>query len=242
MYTLLYGTRHRIKTMLPVSSHCRSVAAHPFGWQRYFRVATLAWLAALATGSVQAQDWVWENREMARTWALHKIAVIQAADGNVMGAKTTLTQLDDMGEKGTARVTAVWFMNGQAIYGCPPACVQRPDIQPCAAYLPANQSTPLADAGNGAMQQPPQGRSQGPGWGAFDLQGHQYFLARDRLPDRVPFKAPADLPSNYLAADPRHGPVVDFADDYDRYGTRVTSRRYADGHAVIETLAPSGPR
>jgi hypothetical protein len=29
--------------------------------------------------------------------------------------------------------------------------------------------------------------------------------------------------------------LVDFTDDYDSRGTRVTSRKYADGHVVIET-------
>ena len=46
---------------------------------------------------------------------------------------------------------------------------------------------------------------------------------------------PQGLPANYLAADPHHGAVVDFRDEYDSYGTRVTSRRYADGYSVIET-------
>jgi hypothetical protein len=46
---------------------------------------------------------------------------------------------------------------------------------------------------------------------------------------------PRGLPANYLAADSRHGAVVDFQDEYDSYGTRVTARRYADGYVVIET-------
>ena len=58
---------------------------------------------------------------------------------------------------------------------------------------------------------------------------------RDRVADCVPAEAPSGLPSNYLAADPRHGSLVDFTDECDSRGTRVTSRTYADGHVVIET-------
>ena len=52
---------------------------------------------------------------------------------------------------------------------------------------------------------------------------------------------PADLPANYLDADQRHGAVVDFTDERDGYGTRVTSRKYADGYVVIETPRASRP-
>lgn len=58
---------------------------------------------------------------------------------------------------------------------------------------------------------------------------------RDRIANYVPAEVPAGLPSNYLAADPRHGRLVDFTDESDSRGTRVTSRTYADGHVVIET-------
>ena len=73
------------------------------------------------------------------------------------------------------------------------------------------------------------------GWSRSALRNSQVFPNRDPAPDRVPAAVPRGLPSNYLAADPRHGAVVNFTDEYDSYGTRVTSRRYADGYAVIET-------
>ena len=57
-------------------------------------------------------------------------------------------------------------------------------------------------------------------------------------PDRAASQAPPGLPPEYLAADARHGAVVDFVDEYDSHGTRVTSRTYADGYVVIETPRP----
>ena len=39
----------------------------------------------------------------------------------------------------------------------------------------------------------------------------------------------------YVGVDARRGAVVAFTDEYDAHGTRVTSRRYADGSVVIET-------
>ena len=59
-------------------------------------------------------------------------------------------------------------------------------------------------------------------------------------PDHVPAAVPAGLPANYLAADPRHGAVIDFTDERDSGGTRMTSRKYADGYVVIETPRAEG--
>jgi hypothetical protein len=148
----------------------------------------------LPAGAVCAQDRVWENREMAATCAMHQIAVIQAAHGDVQGAKRTVSQITDEGERAASIVTVVRCINGQPVYYCPPAG--------CSCLAPAA------------------------------------FLSWDRRPDRVPARVPLDLPSNYLDPDPRHGPVVDFSDDHDYRGTRVTSRTYADGYAVIETPHP----
>ncbi len=179
---------------------------------------------------------------MAKTSAMNQIAVIQAEVGDVVGAKRTVSQISEEGEKGTAKVTVVCFVNGFPVYDCPPVYFPAPDCRQCGALVPNDQFIPWADARSGASQQPAQGSSPSPGWGGRDSRGNQYFLARDRAPDRVLLRAPADLPSDYLAADPQHGPVVDFVDDYDRHGTRITSRRYADGHAVIESLRPSDTR
>ncbi|MEN6458896.1 MAG: hypothetical protein ABFC63_08190 [Thermoguttaceae bacterium] len=56
----------------------------------------------------------------------------------------------------------------------------------------------------------------------------------------VPTTVPKGLPANYLAADPRHGPVIDFTDERDARGTRITARTYRDGHVVIETPRADG--
>ncbi len=62
-----------------------------------------------------------ESRDLAKTWGMHRIAVIQAKHGDVQGAKRTLSQIGDEGEKRPADVTAVWFCDGQPIYDHPPA-------------------------------------------------------------------------------------------------------------------------
>jgi hypothetical protein len=73
------------------------------------------------------------------------------------------------------------------------------------------------------------------GWSRSDLRASQVFLADNRASDRIPAAVPQGLPPNYLATDPRHGQLVNFSDECDSYGTRVTSRRYADGYVVIDT-------
>jgi hypothetical protein len=60
----------------------------------------------------------------------------------------------------------------------------------------------------------------------------------DRPGDHVPATCPPGLRPDYLDPDPHHGAVVDFCDDHDSRGTRVTSRKYADGYVVIETPQP----
>ena len=162
---------------------------------RCFVVAAVVAGLSYSADAVWAQDFVRDDRQVARTWTLHRIAVIQAAGGDVQGAKNTIAEINDTDRpKRPSEVTSVWFCNGMAIYDHPPAFARR-DCRDCA--------------------------------------GTQYY--RDRSPDYVPAKVPSGLPANYLAADPRHGAVVDFQDEYDSYGTRVTARRYADGYVVIET-------
>jgi hypothetical protein len=179
--------------------------------QSRLMAAALACFAALPASAAQEGDWIRQNREMAQTSAMYQIAVIQAEAGDYQGAKVTVSQIGDDGEKAPAQVTVVSFCNGQAFY-CPmPAagCGRAPMAVASAAFTP--------------------------GWGGRDSNGTQYFLAVDRPADRVPSRLSPDLPSNYLAVHPRHGAVVDFSDERDANGTRVTSRRYADGHVVIET-------
>ena len=73
------------------------------------------------------------------------------------------------------------------------------------------------------------------GWGRSGGQEDGQPFSQEWPADHVPSTVPPGLPSNYLAPDPRHGAVADFTDEYDAHGTRVTSRRYADGYVVIET-------
>jgi len=139
------------------------------------------------------QDVVWEGRDFAKTWGMHDIAVIQAEQHDAQGAKRTLSQIGDDGEKNPAEVTAVWFCCGRPIYDHPP------------------------------------------GQSVRSWQYEASCFAGYRTADRIGLKAQPDLPSDYLAPHPRHGAVVDFVDERDNRGTRVTSRRYADGAVVIET-------
>jgi hypothetical protein len=178
-------------------------------------VATIFFCAALLPGILAAEDWTAQDRQWAQTWAMHRIAVIQAAEGDAQAAKRTVSQIDEFGAPGDINVTAVWFVQGQPVYQAVPAC-----YGDCRA---AAESAATAS----------------PGWAARDAHAVQYFWAQDRGTDRVPTQVPPGLPTNYLDPDPRHGAVVDFVDEVDVHGTRVTSRAYADGYAVIETPAVS---
>ena len=170
-------------------------------YRRFFLAAAVLSLAILSADVVRAQDYVREGREAAQTWGMQWIAAIQAEAGDVQGAKRTLSQIDEDGEKGPSEVTVVWFCNGQPVYDHPPASV---------------------------------------GYGGYNGQGNPSFFRFEPAANHVPLKVPDGLPSNYLAPDPRHGVLVDFADEYDSRGTRVTSRTYANGYTVIETPHPGG--
>jgi hypothetical protein len=165
-------------------------------------------LVAMPCGIVQADDGIVAEQQSAKTWGMHRIAVIQAADGDVLGAKRTLSQIDDNGPKGPSQVTVVSFCNGLPVYKT------FDDVE--------------------------QTMEKSPGWGGYDVLGTQFFLAADRPIDQIPAELPAGLPKGYLDADPNHGPLVDFTDECDSHGTRVTSRTYADGYTMIETPRPGG--
>jgi len=177
-----------------------------------------AWIV-LATvvpqASAQAPDWLRESREIAKIEARQHVAAIQAAQGDVMGAKMTIAQIDEDRESGPARVTAVRCFNGRAYYRELSDDAALPDCLPC-GYCGSFVAVegPIAV---GYLEFRPE-RSR-----------------RSAGPNRVPAQVPAGLPSNYLAPDPRHGPVVNFVDETDAFGTRVTSRTYADGHLAIDT-------
>ena len=122
---------------------------------------------------------------------MNRIAIVQAAQGDIQGAKRTAAQIGRPYDPGPIAVTGVWFRCGQPVY-----------------YRPAC----LAATNWRRIESPKKAAAA------------------------VPAKTPAGLPANYLAADPLHGPVVAFTDERDSHGTRVTTRTYADGHVVIETL------
>jgi hypothetical protein len=162
----------------------------------FLLVAALLLPAVPFANTAMGQDFVGVDRQVARTWAMHRIAVIQAAEGDVNGALNTIAQINDPEVvRNSGDVTVVCFCNGIPLYD----------------HLPA----------------PPE-------WKLFDQPDTVIFDGR-RTADHVPAAAPQGLPRNYLAADPRHGAVVNFSDEYDSRGRRVTSRRYADGYTVIET-------
>jgi hypothetical protein len=153
--------------------------------------------AMLSPDAAQAGDQIRLDRAVARSWGLHRIALIQAAQGDITGALNTIAQIDDPDViRGAGDVTGVGFFDGIPLYDHAPAA---------------------------------------PDSGIFNQPGTQVFAAFDRTPNRVPATPPRGLSANYLAADSRHGAVVNFRDERDSHGTRVTSRRYADGHVVIET-------
>ena len=169
-------------------------------------IVVLFAMAVLPIGVARGQDLTPAEREKVKNWGMYEIAILQAQMGDFQAAKNTLSQIVDDGPKRPARVTAVWSDHGQPVY----------------RELSAGDAFPAID-------------QKSPGWGKRDANGTLYFLARDRAPDSVPTSVPAGLPANYLDADPNHGALVDFTDECDSHGTRVTARRYADGYAIIET-------
>ena len=197
--------------MLKVSASCRSGLAHRFTLRRSLVVAAVLLLLVLPVGRVRAQDVVRANQEAAKAYAMQAIAVTQAEAGHDLAAKKTVSQIGDENYGGPSDVVAVCCCEGQIFYDHLPGSfsLSLPPLPPLASY-----------------------RS---GWGGRDSQGNQYFLNRDRADDHVPSRCPPGLRPNYLDPDPRHGLVVDFSDEHDSRGTRITSRRYADGYVVIET-------
>jgi hypothetical protein len=188
---------------------------HRFGLPQSIAAVTLALTAMLPVAAVRADDWANQarlGRQMADAWARNCIAIIQAEHGDVLGGKKTALEISEPEGVGPIPVTLVRSCNGQAI------CI--PLLGPC-----DSTGQPL----------PPV-----PAVGSYDAQRASYFSGSDRAPDRVPAKVPSGLAANYLAPDPRHGAVVDFVDERDTRGTRVTSRKYADGYVVIETPHPEG--
>ncbi len=185
--------------MTTLRSRLFSVLTFGAGSRGLFLAFSVLTVGVLSAGAAAAQNFACVDQQVARNWTLHRIAVIQAARGDVVGAKNTVAEIiEPQWNPGPSEVTSVRFCNGMVMYDHPPAFMRRP-CPSCVA--------------------PP--------------------IYRDLSPRSVPAAVPAGLPANYLAADPRHGAVVDFRDEYDSYGTRVTSRRYDDGSVVIETPHPA---
>ena len=200
--------------MLTVLAYSRPGLAHRFAWRRSIGIATALLLLMASVSTVRAEDSAQENREMAKARAMYAIAVTQAEAGDDLAAKRTVSQIGEKGEGGISDVVAVCCFDGQIFYDHPPGG--------CHSLAPALSS--LA--------------SYRSGWGGYDSQGNQYFLNRDRADNRIPSKCPPGLRPDYLDPDPQHGALVDFTDDHDSRGTRITSRKYADGYVVIETPHP----
>jgi hypothetical protein len=136
----------------------------------------------VVAATVLPDDCTRATREAARTWGLNRIALIEAANGDVVGAKNTLSQVDDDDPPPPMDVTTVWFCN----------------------RMPSHEHRFPMPCPN-------------PVWQAFDNRGRQ--------PAGIPDRAPFGLQSDYLAADPRHGQVIDFTYEYDPNGMRMTSRK-----------------
>jgi hypothetical protein len=181
---------------------------------RLLRPAVFKSLIALMTvvycGVLDAQDWTgeaWLNRRLAETWSFRDIAVIQACHGDVQGAKQTALQINECYENIASRVTAVWFCNGRPFYVPLPYWEEGFRV-PWSPTLNAQLSTLCSPLATPHASLPP---------------------------PRVPPQVPAGLRAGYLDAEPKHGALLEFTDERDGRGTRVTSRRYADGYVVIET-------
>jgi hypothetical protein len=187
--------RYRVTLMPTLLARLLSVLSQSLGLRRLLLGASVLMASVLLADAVWAQGFIPYDQQVARSWTLHRIAVIQAKSGDVVGAKNTVAEItESQCAPGPSEVTSVWFCNGMVMYDHPPAFARRP-------------------------------------YNAYPV----YPIYRDLSPARVPAEVPQGLPANYLAADPRHGAIVDFTDARDSYGTRVTSRRYADGYVVIET-------
>ena len=117
----LPSIRHGVKIMATIVLRGRSVLTRCFQMRQCFFAAAVLASATLLANAAMAQPCLCDDREAARTWTLHRIAVIQAAAGDVTGAKTTVAQIgENEYARGPSEVTGVCFCNGQAFYDHPP--------------------------------------------------------------------------------------------------------------------------
>ena len=85
--------------------------------------AVIFTLASFSVGIVRAEDTIRAEREAAKSWGLHRIAILQAQAGDFQDAKRTISQIDETGAPGSSDVTAVWFNNGEIVYDHLPASI-----------------------------------------------------------------------------------------------------------------------
>ncbi|MCE5266655.1 MAG: hypothetical protein LLG00_02050, partial [Planctomycetaceae bacterium] len=161
--------------------------------------------------------------------AFRDIAVTQAAMGYWQDAKHTLWQIDRRPPLCPSDVTGVWSYWGRPLYGLRPMplIMYGAGVPPCAPPLPPATA---CSYGQPSCAAPAPGRAEAVTPVAVSAGGSV----------KMPMTPPPGLPAGYFAADPHHGAVVDFTDDRDSRGTRITSRRYADGYVVIETPHAAG--
>jgi hypothetical protein len=108
-----------------------------------FLLGVALFLSAVATTRhAAAEDWLHGDHEVAKTWAMHKIAVIQAESGDVRGAKQTVLEIGAPLNVVPVDVTSVWFVDGQPVYNQPPARVVPPRRQPCISTPSCNSCCP----------------------------------------------------------------------------------------------------
>jgi len=94
-------------------------------WYRWALAAAAVVLVSTATVFAGNENCVALGREAAGTWAMHRIAVIQAAQGDIQGAKHTVSQIVIDGDPGEVEVTGGWFHCGVPFYDTPPGSFRR---------------------------------------------------------------------------------------------------------------------
>jgi hypothetical protein len=94
-------------------------------WFRWALAAVALYVISAATALAGNENYTALGREAAGTWAMHRIAVIQAAQGDIQGAKRTVSQIGIDGDPGEVEVTGVWFHCGVPFYDNPPGSLRR---------------------------------------------------------------------------------------------------------------------
>jgi hypothetical protein len=184
-------------------------------WRSCLVLALLSALSPLQAAS--ADDIVGEMREAAKIWGWQGIALIEAQNGKVRSALRIIDRIGNNAERCSPTVTVVSFCNGQPIY----RVVADAPARDCPDFRGRHGNAVVGENGTGP----------------FTASATQYESVVDGNKNGTssPSRPSPELPAEYFAPHPRHGELVDFAEQYDSHGTRVTSRKYADGHFIIET-------